>query len=257
MVTSHGEGCLAGQVVSGADARQDHWEMAAALEEGARRLHRKGRPAAPKRIIVVPDGMADHAQERLAGKTPVEAAHTPHLDQIARRGTVGLVTTVPDGMVAGSDVANLSVLGYDPAEVYTGRAPLEAAGQGVSLAAADVAYRCNLVTTAGGFMRDATAHYIATDRARVVVELLNRGIGAPFEFYVGTSFRCLMVWRGGAEAVTTPPHGVVGRPLDRFLPRGEAGVTASSICGVRGWLPPAETDGPGRRRSASQGDTEI
>ena len=188
-----------------------------------------GGPAAPKRVIVVPDGMADDPQDRLAGKTPVEAALTPYLDRIARQGTVGLVTTVPDGMATGSDVANLSVFGYDPAAVYTGRAPLEAAGLGVELSAADVAYRCNLVTISDGAICDPTADYIATGRARGVVELLNRTIGAPFEFYAGTSFRCLMVWRGGSEARTTPAQDIVGRPFEPYLPRGEAGVTLRDV----------------------------
>lgn len=178
---------------------------------------------APKRIVVVPDGMADHPQERLDGKTPVEAARTPHLDRIARDGTVGLVATVPDGMTPGSDVANLSVLGYDPVAVYTGRAPLEAAGLGVRLSAADVAYRCNLVTIADGVMRDPTAGHLAAADAGGLVELLNRAVGPPFEFHAGTSFRCLMVWRGGREVRTTPPQDIVGQSFERFLPRGDGG----------------------------------
>jgi 2,3-bisphosphoglycerate-independent phosphoglycerate mutase len=184
---------------------------------------------APKRIVVVPDGMADHPQERLGGKTPVEAASTPHLDRIARGGTVGLVTTVPEGMVAGSDVANLSVFGYDPAAVYTGRAPLEAAGLGVRLSAADVAYRCNLVTVVDGAIRDPAAGYLPTAEAVRVVDVLNRSIGTPFEFYAGTSFRCLMVWRGGRETRTTPPQDIVGQPLERFLPRGEGGAALRGV----------------------------
>ena len=182
-----------------------------------------------KRIVVVPDGMADHPQARLGGKTPVEAAHTPHLDRIARGGTVGLVTTVPDGMAAGSDVANLSVLGYDPAALYTGRAPLEAAGLGVRLAAADVAYRCNLVTIVDGAIRDPTAGHLPTAEAGRLVELLNRRVGPPFEFHAGTSFRCLMVWRGGREARTTPPQDIVGQALDGFLPQGEAGAALREL----------------------------
>ncbi len=182
-----------------------------------------------KRIVVVPDGMADHPQERLDGKTPVEAAHTPHLDRIARDGTAGLVATVPDGMTPGSDVANLSVFGYDPAAVYTGRAPLEAAGLGVRLSAADVAYRCNLVTIVDGAIGDPAAGYLPTVEAFGLVEILNRSIGAPFEFYAGTSFRCLMVWRGGRETRTTPPQDIVGQPLAHFLPRGEGGAALREV----------------------------
>ncbi len=180
-----------------------------------------------KRVIVVPDGMADEPLDELGGATPLEAARTPHLDALAREGLVGLVRTVPEGMAAGSDVANLGVLGYDPRAVYTGRAPLEAASIGVGLGRGDVAYRCNLVTIADGVMDDFTAGHVAGDRAARLVALLNERVAAAFaddgavDFHAGVSYRNLLVWRGGRDDVaTTPPHDIIGRAVGEHLPSG-------------------------------------
>jgi len=212
-----------------------------------------------KRIILVPDGMADEPRPELEGRTPLEAAHTPHMDALARGGLVGLVRTVPQGMAPGSDVANLAVLGYDPRAVYTGRAPLEAAGIGVALGPDDVAYRCNFVTIADGVMDDFTAGHIANEAARALIALLNqrlagdlpRPAGGSVAFSPGVSYRNLMVWRGGGGGGAgapppppatktggggggppggggappppppTPPHDILDRPVGEYLPAGD------------------------------------
>jgi 2,3-bisphosphoglycerate-independent phosphoglycerate mutase len=190
-----------------------------------------------KRVVLVPDGMADEPLEELGGRTPLEAAATPNMDRLAAAGTVGLVRTVPEGMAAGSDVANLAVLGYDPAAVYTGRAPLEAASIGVELGRDDVAFRANLVTIAGGVMVDFTAGHIAGPVAGALMRRLDHEFDdGPFEFHPGVSYRNLMVWRGGvgaaAEAAAcTPPHDILDRPVAGYLPRGEAGAALVTLMG--------------------------
>jgi 2,3-bisphosphoglycerate-independent phosphoglycerate mutase len=185
-----------------------------------------------KRVLLVPDGMADLPVDELDGRTPLEAARTPAMDALARTGTVGLVRTIPVGMAPGSDVANLAALGYDPRAVYTGRAPLEAANIGVELGADDVAYRCNLVVIENGILRDFTAGHIANAAAATVIERLNESFaGEPFEFHAGVSYRNLMVWRGGgADAVCTPPHDKLDCAAAAWLPRdGAAAATLRDV----------------------------
>jgi len=175
------------------------------------------------RVILVPDGMADEPLAELGGRTPLQAARTPNMDAVARAGTSGLVRTVPVGMSAGSDVANLAVLGYDARAVFTGGAPLEAASMGVQLADHDVAYRCNFVTIAGGIMKDNTAGGIGSDQARpLIAALAEHFAGGPFEFHAGVGSRHLLVWRGGAEASCTPPHDILDRPVAEYLPVDQA-----------------------------------
>ncbi len=172
--------------------------------------------------------MADYPMAELGGKTPLQAAGTPHLDRMARQGTLGLVRTVPPGMPPGSDVANLSIFGYDPALHFTGRAPLEAAAMGVQLKPRDVAFRCNLVTlgTKDGraFMDDFSAGHITTPEAREVVQRIGEALGnEEFQFYPGVSYRHLLVWREGERGLgvkTTPPHDISGKEIAEFLPRG-------------------------------------
>lgn len=174
-----------------------------------------------KRAILVPDGMADYALAELGGRTPVEAAVTPHMDAVAGAGTSGLVQTVPPGFAPGSDVANLSVLGYDPAEVYTGRSPLEAASIGVELGPADIAYRCNFVTIDDGVMVSNTAGGIGNDEARRLIALLQQQLADErFEFHYGLAYRHVMVWRGGEQADCTPPHDILDQPVAGHLPCG-------------------------------------
>ncbi len=179
-----------------------------------------------KYIILLGDGMADLPLEELSGKTPLEYAHTPHMDRVAKEGTLGMINTIPDGFPPGSDVAIMSLLGYDPAEFYTGRGPLEAANMGVKLGPADVAFRCNLVTLHGNgeyVMEDFTAGHIATEEAKRIINDVNKNLGSSeFQFYPGVSYRHLLVWRRGkADLSTTPPHNITGLAINDYLPRGE------------------------------------
>jgi 2,3-bisphosphoglycerate-independent phosphoglycerate mutase len=176
-----------------------------------------------KYILLVGDGMGDYPIEALGGKTPLEAAATPHLDRLAGCGRMGLVPTIPAGMEAGSDVANMSLLGYDPARHHTGRAPLEAASMGVRLTSDEVALRCNLVTLAVDgqgvtFMQDYSAGHISTEEARQLVAGLQPAVvNTPLTLYPGVSYRHLLVWAGGrVDLITTPPHDITGEPVARY-----------------------------------------
>jgi len=179
--------------------------------------------------------MADRPRKDLDGRTCLQAARTPNLDQLATLGQVGMVRTVPPGFSPGSDVANLSVLGYDPRTYYTGRSPLEAASIGVQLGPDDVAYRCNLVTlklTGSGqpgkrkrraVMEDFSAGHISTQDARALIEEIGSKLGTEhIRFYPGVSYRHLMVWKGGKDRIEcTPPHDIQDRDIEDYLPRGE------------------------------------
>ncbi|RMG59514.1 MAG: cofactor-independent phosphoglycerate mutase [Deltaproteobacteria bacterium] len=180
-----------------------------------------------KYVIVIGDGMADWKIEELGKKTPLEVAEKPAADRMAREGLLGLVQVVPKDMYPGSDVSNLSILGYDPARYYTGRSPLEAASIGVNLGPDDVAVRCNIVTIEGeiesGLMVDYSAGHVTTEEAARLLESLNEAIGNErVRFYPGVSYRNLMVWSGGEDGVqTVPPHDIMGQPLNGNLPKGE------------------------------------
>jgi 2,3-bisphosphoglycerate-independent phosphoglycerate mutase len=170
--------------------------------------------------------MADHPIEELGRKTPLEFARTPFMDRMAGDGTLGLIYTIPDGLPPGSDVANLSVLGYDPKIYYTGRGPLEAASMGISLGSEDVAFRCNLVKLGvepDPFMEDFTAGHISSEEAKEIIHDLDRTIGGDkFRFYPGVGYRHLMVWKGGSDTLaTTPPHDITGKAIEAYLPKGE------------------------------------
>ncbi|MBI5755480.1 MAG: cofactor-independent phosphoglycerate mutase [Nitrospirae bacterium] len=188
-----------------------------------------------KYIVIVGDGMGDYPVRELGDRTPLQAAKTPCMDSLAKRGVLGQVKLTPDGFYPGSDVTQLSLLGYDPARYYTGRSPLEAASIGVSLAPDDVAYRCNLVTlTRGGeyvsgglsddvVMEDYSGGHIGTKDARELILSLDKELGSDvFRFYPGISYRHLFVWKGGETDVKcTPPHDFTGKPLAGRLPVGK------------------------------------
>jgi 2,3-bisphosphoglycerate-independent phosphoglycerate mutase len=180
-----------------------------------------------KYVILQGDGMADYPIESLGGKTPLEAAATPNMDWLATHGIFGLAHTIPDGFPPGSDVGNMSILGYDPKNYYTGRAPLEAASMGVTLGPDDVAFRCNLVALRedGGvtIMDDFSAGHISTDEATKIIQDLDRQLGGEsVKFYPGVSYRHLMVWRSGIGSVkTTPPHDISDRETAAHLPAGD------------------------------------
>ncbi|HXG50904.1 MAG TPA: cofactor-independent phosphoglycerate mutase [candidate division Zixibacteria bacterium] len=180
-----------------------------------------------KYIILQGDGMADYPVASLGGKTPLEAARTPRMDWLARRGVFGIAHVIPEGFPPGSDVGNMSIMGYDPRRYHTGRSPLEAASMGVALGPQDVAFRCNLVTLSGcgsdAVMEDFTAGHIGSDEAAELIGTLAAKLGGDgIEFFPGVSYRHLMVWRGGKKDMeTTPPHDITDRPVAAYLPRGD------------------------------------
>lgn len=182
-----------------------------------------------KYIVILGDGMADYPVDAFDGKTILEAAKKPNIDYMCRHGELGMVKTVQDGMKPGSDVANLSVMGYDTRKYYSGRSPLEAASIGVEMKDTDVTFRCNIVTLSDEenyedkTMLDYSAGEISTEEARelmkAVAEELNTDI---VKFYAGVSYRHLMVWDNGSTNVElTPPHDISDRKIKDYLPKGE------------------------------------
>jgi 2,3-bisphosphoglycerate-independent phosphoglycerate mutase len=186
-----------------------------------------------KYAIVIPDGAADEPQEALGGKTPIEAAHTPNMDLIATMGVVARACHTPKALAAGSEIGNLSLLGYNPFENFTGRAPMEAAAQGIQLGPADWAVRCNLVTIEDQVMRDFTADHISTDEATILLASAQEQIATDpkyrgaLEFVPGVSYRNLMLWRGEKlacpftnETRTRAPHDITDQSVLEDYPRG-------------------------------------
>jgi 2,3-bisphosphoglycerate-independent phosphoglycerate mutase len=182
-----------------------------------------------KYIVILGDGMADRPLKELRGKTPLQKAKKPNMDKLAREGIVGTVRTIPKGFHPGSDIANLSILGYNPAEYYSGRAPLEAASMGIRLKKDDIAYRCNLVTLKfnknrmRAFMEDYSSDHITTDEARQLIHEVNKEIGTEtIRFYPGMSYRHIMVWSGGEfNNECIPPHDITGKDIIDYLPVGK------------------------------------
>ncbi|MHC4267475.1 MAG: cofactor-independent phosphoglycerate mutase [Planctomycetota bacterium] len=177
-----------------------------------------------KFCVIIPDGMADYKLEKLSNRTPLEAARTPNLDNIASNGTLGLVNTIPKGFSPGSDIACLSVLGYDPKVYYTGRAPLESASLNIELAKQDWAVRCNLITINDGILEDFTAGHISDNEAKIIIALLNEKLGNNnISFYAGKSYRNLMIYNGDIllKADCTPPHDIIGKSIKQYLPKGK------------------------------------
>ena len=184
-----------------------------------------------KSVVFLCDGMADYPFDGLGGKTPLELAKHPNMDEIARRGTFGLAQTVPNGMKPGSDNANLSVFGYDPLVYYTGRSPLEAVNMGITLNAGDVAYRCNTVTLSGSdniedcIMADYSAGEISSEESRQLIEAMDKHFRTEkVELYPGISYRhCLVLRDAATGAQLTPPHDISHKPVKGHLPEGENG----------------------------------
>ncbi|MBR5235915.1 MAG: cofactor-independent phosphoglycerate mutase [Clostridia bacterium] len=181
-----------------------------------------------KYVVFLGDGMADFPCEALSGRTPLELAHKPHMDRLAQKGTLGLAKTVDDSLSPGSDVANLSVLGYDPLKYYSGRSPLEALSIGVELKDSDVTFRANLVTLSDEAtysdktMVDYSAGEITTEEASALISTLQKELAMPgFSLYAGISYRHLLVWDGGTTKVSlTPPHDISKRKVTEYLPKG-------------------------------------
>lgn len=184
-----------------------------------------------KYVVFLGDGMADFPCEALGGKTPLECANKPNMDKIAEKGSLGLAKTVDDTLSPGSDVANLSVLGYDPLKYYSGRSPLEALSIGVDLQATDVTFRANLVTLSDEAdysqktMVDYSAGEISTQEAVELITYLQQELVVPdFALYAGISYRHLLVWdKGSLNVKLTPPHDISKKKVTDYLPGGEAG----------------------------------
>lgn len=176
-----------------------------------------------KYIILLGDGMGDYGIDELDNKTPLFYAETPNMDYIADCGLLGRASTIPKGSEPGSDIANMSVLGYDPLLYHTGRSPLEAASMGIELAQDEIAFRCNLVTLDASadsvIMDDYSAGHITTKEAQVIINDIQAGLGTEiFRFYPGVSYRHLMVWKCGIDTLKTrPPHDLTGQDVSEVL----------------------------------------
>lgn len=184
-----------------------------------------------KYLVMLCDGMADEPNEALGNSTPMEKANKPCMDSLAAKAEVGIVKTVAEGLKPGSDVANLSVLGYEPAVYYSGRSPLEAASIGIDLKDTDVTLRCNLVTLSDDedyenkTILDYCADDISSEEAKILIEYIQEKLGNDvFRFYPGVSYRHCLVWRNGNPhpGVLTPPHDITGKVITDYIPKGEA-----------------------------------
>ena len=183
-----------------------------------------------KYAIVLGDGMADEPIEALEGKTPLEYAKTPAMDQLSKMGQVGMVHTIPDGMKPGSDTANLSVMGYDPKKYYSGRSPLEALSIGIPMKNTDIAIRCNIVTISEDDVPfeektiiDHSSSEISTEDCAVLLEAVRKELeDDAYKFFVGTSYRHCLIWEKGRVVELTPPHDVLEQIIGPHLPKEEA-----------------------------------
>ena len=174
-----------------------------------------------KYIVLVGDGMADYPIPELGGLTPLQAADTPNMNFIAKHGKCGVAKTVPDDKPPGSDVANLSIMGYDPDKYYSGRGPLEAASIGINLEKDDIAFRCNLITEKNGLIADYSSGHISSEEAGILIKAVDKELGKSCRFHAGVSYRHLLVMKRAEFAQCTPPHDVVGQSIEDVLPRGE------------------------------------
>lgn len=189
-----------------------------------------------KYVVLIGDGMADRPLKSLGYKTCLQTAKTPNMDWLASHGQPGKVSTIPKGLEPGSDVANLSILGYDPLKYYSGRAPIEAEYRGIKLGPKDIAFRCNLVTLGSPgsnreTMRDFSAGHISTKEAVALIKEINKKLGSsPIAFYPGMSYRHLMIWKNGKESMRcTPPHDITGKKTAGYLPNGKGSDVLLSL----------------------------
>ena len=189
-----------------------------------------------KYALIIPDGCADEPQDSLGGKTPLQAARTPNMDRIAQSGIVGQTDNVPESMPSGSDVGTMSLFGYDPLKFHTGRAPLEAAAQGIELAPGDWAIRCNLMTVEDARMKSFTAGQISNDVGAELIQSLQKHCcgSENWKFYPGVSYRNLLIYRArdgkapfAEDTFTTPPHDITDQLIAEHLPLG------SGACNLR------------------------
>lgn len=169
--------------------------------------------------------MADYPLSQLGGKTPLQSARTPNLDFLARKGKLGRVGTIPQGMSPGSDIANLNILGYNPKQYFTGRGPLEAVNFRIPLKEKDIVYRCNLVTVRDDILVDYSGGRIPSHEAKVLIDFLNEKLSDQnIRFYSGVSYRHLMVWKNGRIVKCVPPHDIAGKSFPDYLPSGKEGA---------------------------------
>ncbi|MDP3143225.1 MAG: cofactor-independent phosphoglycerate mutase [Candidatus Omnitrophota bacterium] len=180
-----------------------------------------------KYIVLVPDGMADYPVKELGDRTPLEVSHKDNMDYLVKNGQTGFVKTIPEGVTPGSDVANLSILGYDPVKYYTGRGPLEAVNLGIELGGEDVAFRCNLITAEGDKLLDYSSGHISTKEAAVLIKSIDQKLGeGKVRFYPGVSYRHIMMIKESSGVDLTaikcmPPHDIMGESIQKNLPKGK------------------------------------
>ncbi|MFH1542779.1 MAG: cofactor-independent phosphoglycerate mutase [bacterium] len=175
-----------------------------------------------KYLVLIGDGMSDRPLKALKGKTPLEVAKTPNLDFLAQNGIVGWTNNTPKPLPPGSDVAAMSIFGYDPKKYYSGRGPLEAASLGVKLKKDEIAFRCNLVSVKEGKMDSFTSHHIKTAESRKIMKMLDKKLGTKdIRFVPGLSYRHLLILKSEARVATTPPHDITGKPIRKYLPKSD------------------------------------
>lgn len=180
-----------------------------------------------KYVVVLGDGMADEPIESLGNKTPLEYANTPCMDELSKKAKLGLVHTIPEGMNPGSDTANLAVIGYNPRKYYTGRSPLEALSIGVDMKDTDIAIRANIVTISDDELPyeektiiDHSSSEISTEDAAILLDAVKKELqNELFQYYLGTSYRHLLIWDKGEVVELTPPHDILGKVIGEYLPK--------------------------------------
>jgi 2,3-bisphosphoglycerate-independent phosphoglycerate mutase len=184
-----------------------------------------------KYILCLGDGMADWPIRRFSNETPLEVANTPNMDLMANRGLLGLVQTVPEGFEPGSDVANMSVMGYDPYKYYSGRAPLEAVSLGIDVPDGKIVFRCNLVNIEGGLMKDFSAGHISSEESFILMEELKAGFcDDEILFFAGTCYRNIVLLdQRYLGVVCEPPHNITDRKIESYLPTGNFSENIRSI----------------------------
>lgn len=219
-----------------------------------------------KHVLIIPDGVADEPQASLAGRTPLQAAQTPAMDAIAQLGVVGQADHVPASMPSGSDVGTMSLFGYDPLKYHSGRAPLEAAAQGISLGPNDWAIRCNLVTVEDGIMRSFTAGQIPNALGRHLIELMQKNCcgDKQWKFHTGVSYRNLLIYRGRDAATpfadstrTIPPHDVTDQPIAPALPQGPGAEFLQDLMDRSVPIFAASSENQARRETGALPATQI
>ena len=186
-----------------------------------------------KYVIILPDGASDEPLPQLGGRTPLEAAHIPHMDSVAQQGRLGRVVTIPDGFGAGTDVGTLTLMGYDPRRYHTGRAPMEALARQLTAAPDQLIFRCNFVNITDGKMKDFTAGHIEQPDADELIAALNQTVfsGENCAFHTGVSYRNLLLVSNSAhmQLQSQPPHDITDQPVEAYWPKGEGRERVKAI----------------------------